>query len=62
VQSAGRLISVHLGPNQIVVALEIDLTADLDGNDAETVIRSLRKNIRERHADITEVFITPSGA
>jgi len=62
VQSAGRLISVHLGPNQIVVALEIDLTANLDGNDAETVIRSLRKNIRERHADITEVFITPSGA
>ncbi len=62
VRQTGRLISVHLGPEQIVVALEIDLDADLDGNDSETVIRSLRRHILDRHADVTEVFISPTGA
>ena len=62
VRATGRLLSVHLGPNQIVVAFEIDLDADLGGNDAETVIRSLRQHIRDRHPDIAEVFITPTGA
>lgn len=62
VRQTGRLISVHLGPEQIVVALEIDLDADLDGNDSETVIRSLRQHILDRHADVTEVFISPTGA
>ena len=55
VEHVGRLLTVHLGAQDILLAVELRFRADNVLNVRETVIR-LRKAIQEKHPDITRIF------
>jgi cation diffusion facilitator family transporter len=55
VEHVGRLLTVHLGAEDILLAVELRFRADNVLNVRETVIR-LRKAIQEKHPDITRIF------
>lgn len=62
VRSIGRLITVHLAPQQIVAAFDIDFADDLRASEIELAAASIEESLKAQHPDIVAVFITPKSA
>ncbi|MEO8317233.1 MAG: hypothetical protein ABI561_02815, partial [Bradyrhizobium sp.] len=59
VSSIGRLITVHLAPQQIVAAFDIDFVDDLRASEIERATASLERSVKAKHPDVVAVFVTP---
>ena len=59
VENANGIVTVHLGPSQIVAALSIDFRDDMSGHDIEVCVERLEENIRKRFPEIASVFVKP---
>jgi cation diffusion facilitator family transporter len=59
VARAFNLLTVHLGPRQIVVAFDIEFADWLSVSDIEHAVRTLEARIKERHPEVIAVFIKP---
>ena len=60
---ASNLITVHLAPDQIVAALDLDFDDSLTSADVERTTANLEKKIREAQPDVIALFMKPvSGA
>jgi cation diffusion facilitator family transporter len=61
VSSIGRLITVHLAPQQIVAAFDIDFADDLRASEIEHATASLERSIKAKHPDVVALFVTPKN-
>ncbi|HEX6957341.1 MAG TPA: cation diffusion facilitator family transporter [Ferrovibrio sp.] len=59
VEKTGRIMTVHLAPDQIVVALDIAFADDLSTTAIETEVEALEAEIRRRHPAVVALFIKP---
>jgi hypothetical protein len=48
---------MYLGPEEILLALEVDFKNRLNAGEVETAVRRLEAAIRARHPDVTRIFI-----
>jgi cation diffusion facilitator family transporter len=57
--SVQNLVTVHLSPTQIVVALDIEFEDHLTTPAIERCVRRLEAGVRERHAEVVALFVKP---
>lgn len=56
------VMTVHLAPDQIVVAISLDFDDDLDTGGIERLVASIERKIRAAHDDVTRLFVKPQAA
>jgi cation diffusion facilitator family transporter len=61
VSNVGRLITVHLAPDQIVASLDIDFTDNLLASEIEEIAQALEHQIREANPDVIMLFLNPKA-
>ena len=59
VQSVDEMLTMHLGPRDILLALTIDFSESLSGEAVEQAARELSLRIQEEVPQITRVFLRP---
>lgn len=59
VNAIGRLVTVHLSPHEIVVALDVDFSEDLRASGVEATAGEIEQQIRAMHPDVTALFLNP---
>jgi divalent metal cation (Fe/Co/Zn/Cd) transporter len=59
VERVNGVITVHLGPDQIVVALSLEFKDDRSTADIEDCVERIEARLKERRSDIASVFIKP---
>ena len=57
-----NLLTVHMAPDQIVVAVDLDFSDELSVGQIEQTVRALEQRIKERHPEVIAVFVKPSEA
>jgi divalent metal cation (Fe/Co/Zn/Cd) transporter len=57
VESVGRLLTMHMGPDEILVNLEVDLVNGLDDRHVEAVIDSIESEIRKVLPGADNIFV-----
>ncbi|NNC41450.1 MAG: cation diffusion facilitator family transporter [Acidimicrobiia bacterium] len=57
VTGVGRLLTMHMGPQRILVNIEVDFQNDLDGEDVEQVIDSVESAIRAALPNADNIFV-----
>jgi len=57
VESVGRLLTMHMGPDQILVNIDVDLVDDLTDDDVEDVIDKVESAIREVLPEANNIFV-----
>ena len=62
VAHANGIITVHLGPRQIVVALSVELADELTTPEIEAKIVELERRVRHLHPAVVALFIKPQSA
>lgn len=62
VTSMGQLITLHMGPRDVMLALNIEFADDLSADDIEAAIRRLEQNIRADHDEVKRIFIEAASA
>jgi cation diffusion facilitator family transporter len=62
VAHAHGVITVHLGPHQIVAALSVEFADDMTAPQIEAAVEAIEKRIRQGHPDITTLFVKPQTA
>jgi cation diffusion facilitator family transporter len=59
IERAQVVFSVHMGPEQVVVALSLEFRDDMTADDIEAAVDRLERCIQERHSDVIAVFVKP---
>jgi divalent metal cation (Fe/Co/Zn/Cd) transporter len=54
-----EVLSLHLGPREILLGVTLDFRDDLPGGDIERAAADLSRRIQEKHPEITRVFLRP---
>jgi cation diffusion facilitator family transporter len=57
VESVGRLLTMHMGPNEILVNLEVDLINGLRDSEVEQVIDRIESEIRKVLPGVSNIFV-----
>ena len=55
-----ELLTMHLGPEQVLVAIRLDLADTLPGGEVERFAGTVDRELRERHPEISQVFLDPT--
>jgi divalent metal cation (Fe/Co/Zn/Cd) transporter len=58
---ACNFITVHLAPNQIVAAAEINFSNKLSAADIERSVSGPERRAKEAHLEVTAVFVKPKA-
>lgn len=61
IQHANALLTVQLGPRQIVAALSVDFADDLTARDVEAAVVTLEERVRETHPDVVMLLVKPQS-
>ena len=61
VESIGRLLTMHMGPTEIVVNLEVDFADGLKGAEVESTIDEVEEAIRRVAPAATHIFVEPES-
>ena len=59
VAAVDEVLSMHLGPEEILVAISIDFRDDLDSPQIEEAARRLSATLKARRPAISRVFLQP---
>jgi cation diffusion facilitator family transporter len=59
VEHANGVVTVHLGPRQVFVALSIDFRDDLTGHEVELCVERLERAITNKLPEVVSVFVKP---
>jgi cation diffusion facilitator family transporter len=62
VVSVDEILSMHLGPREVLMAITLDFRNDLTSGALEASIGSLIAGIERRHPEITRLFLRPQPA
>ncbi len=57
VESVLRMMTLHMGPNSLVLNMDLKFRADLDAEKITATINRLEHKIREAHPDVQFIFI-----
>jgi cation diffusion facilitator family transporter len=57
VQQPNEILSMHFGPNDVLVALSLDFRNDRSAADVEQATTRLERRIKTAHPEVTRVFI-----
>jgi cation diffusion facilitator family transporter len=57
VDAIGRILTVHMGPNTLVLNMDIEFRDGLTSDDVEDAIDRVEKQIRGRHEDVKYIFV-----
>jgi cation diffusion facilitator family transporter len=60
VRGASRPASLHVGPNEVVIALRVEFDADLTADEVARRTASLDERLRAQHPAVFRVFIQPA--
>ena len=52
-----ELLTMHLGPRDVLLNISLDFKADLSSNDVERVVSTLKRKIKEAVPEVTRVFV-----
>ena len=55
-----ELLTMHLGPDQLLVAARVDFSGDITGDDAEDLASTIDRQLAERLPVTSHVFIDPT--
>jgi cation diffusion facilitator family transporter len=61
VQTIGRLLTLHMGPNDLVVNLEVDFEVGLDGRQVENTVDELEVAIKKVVPNAKYIYIEPES-
>jgi cation diffusion facilitator family transporter len=61
IEHSNGLLTVHLGPRQIVAALSIDFNDQLSAKEVETIVANLEERVRAAHPAIVLLLIKPQS-
>jgi cation diffusion facilitator family transporter len=59
IEKVRTLLTMHLGPEEVLLNLEVDMKPGLSVGDAAEAIRRLEQDIRARHPEIQRIFVEP---
>lgn len=59
VERANGVLTVHLGPEQIVVGLSLDFVDDVSAADIEACVERLEDRLKSELPEVTDVFVKP---
>ncbi len=59
VQAVTRMLTMHLGPDEILVNIDLDVDAGLSGEEIEALIERVERGIRDAQPTATRIFIEP---
>lgn len=57
VKHSNAPLSMHMGPNEILLALEVQFHNKLTAEEIELAVDRLEKNIRKKHSEVKRIFI-----
>lgn len=57
VRNARRPLTMHLGPNEVFLALDVNFRRELSAAEVEVAVDRLERGIRQQHPDIKRIFI-----
>lgn len=60
VVSVHEVLTMHLGPEEVLLAASVDLEDALDGAAVEIAARELSERIERAHPEITRIFLRPT--
>jgi cation diffusion facilitator family transporter len=52
-----RLLTLHFGPNEVLLNIEIQFQPDLSGADLAQAVERLERSIRDQHPAISNIFV-----
>ncbi len=61
VSGIGRLVTVHLAPHQVEVALDIDFADDLRASEVEHIGIALERGVKINNPDVIALFLNPKS-
>ncbi len=61
VGSVGRLITVHLAPQQVVAIVDVDFADELSAAAVERAVSTLERQVKDKHPDVIALFINPKS-
>ena len=61
VQAVNGMVSVHLSPDQLLVALSVSFIRDLDTANLETAIAQIETKLHANHPQIIALFVKPQS-
>jgi divalent metal cation (Fe/Co/Zn/Cd) transporter len=56
-----QLLSMHLGPKNVILALKVEMARELDVRGVEQTIDALENRIREELPQMRYIFVEPDG-
>jgi cation diffusion facilitator family transporter len=59
IERAQIVFSVHMAPEQVVVALSLEFRDDMTANQIEGAVDHLERRIQERHPEVIAIFVKP---
>ena len=59
---ANDVLTVHLAPRQIVVALNLEFADEMNTPQIEAAVLELERSVRQQHPEVTAVFVKPQSA
>jgi len=62
VSSSEAPITLHLGPRDVLLALNIEFKDSLSADEIEAAVRRIEKNIRDSHEEVKRIFIEAASA
>ncbi|WP_062112280.1 cation diffusion facilitator family transporter [Aureimonas sp. AU40] len=62
IQKANGLVTTHLGPHQVIVALSAEFEDDMTAPQIEACVKRVEMRIKAEHPDVTTLFIKPQTA
>jgi len=62
VEKVNDLVTVHLAPDQVVAALSLEFRDPLTTPEIEKAVVNIEQRIREKHPEVTSVFIKPQSS
>ncbi len=62
VSSSEAPITLHLGPRDVLLALNIEFKDSLSADEIEAAVRRIEKNIRASHDEVKRIFIEAASA
>jgi cation diffusion facilitator family transporter len=57
IDAVNELLTMHLGPKDVLVTLSLDFSAGLSSNDVEALISGMESEIKVSYPEVTRVFI-----
>jgi cation diffusion facilitator family transporter len=62
IEQSNGLMTVHLGPRQVVAMLSVDFANEIPAGEVEAIVAALEEQVRKRYPEIVTLLIKPQSA